>query len=72
MAFHKDFAALGFADLPVPGGVDKGARVADDQLGISIRLVRDYTIMDDQFICRLDVLCGRVTQYPELCARGQG
>ena len=72
LAFHRDFATLGFADLPVPGGVDKGARVSDDQLGISIRLVRDYTIMDDQFICRLDVLCGRVTQYAELAARGQG
>lgn len=71
LAFHRDFAAIGFADLPVPGGVDKGARVSDDQLGISIRMVRDYTIMNDQFICRLDVLCGKVVPYPELCSRVQ-
>ena len=72
LAFHRDAFALGVADLPVPGGVDKGARIADDQLGISLRMIRDYTIMNDQFICRLDVLCGRVTQYAELAARIQG
>jgi len=71
LAFHRDFASFACADLPVPNGVDKGARVSDDQLGISIRMVRDYTIMNDQFICRLDVLCGRVTPYPELACRVQ-
>lgn len=72
LAFHRDAFAFATADLPLPGGVDKAARVSDDQLGISLRMVRDYTIMNDQFICRLDVLCGRVTQYAEIAARVQG
>ncbi len=71
LAFHRDFAALGSADLPLPGGTDKAARVSDDQLGFSIRLIRDYTIADDQWPCRIDVLVGRVAIYPELCCRIQ-
>ena len=72
LAFHRDAFSFATADLPLPGGVDRASRVSDDQLGISLRMVRDYTIMDDQFICRIDVLCGRVTQYQELACRVQG
>lgn len=71
LAFHKEFAALGSADLPLPNGTDRGARVSDDQLGFSMRLIRDYTIMDDQWPCRIDVLVGRVALYPELACRIQ-
>lgn len=72
LAFHRECMALACADLPLPGGVDKAARVSDDQLGISLRMVRDYTIDNDQFPCRIDVLVGRVTQYQELACRVQG
>lgn len=71
LAFHRDAFGFASADLPLPGGTDKAARVSDDQLGISLRMVRDYTIMDDQFICRVDVLCGRTTIYQDLACRIQ-
>ena len=68
-AFHKDAFALGCADLLLPGGVDMAARVSDKQLGMSIRLVRAYDINTDRFPCRLDVLYGWTTLYPQLACR---
>jgi hypothetical protein len=56
LAFHKDAFTLASADLMVPQGVDMaGVR---RHAGISIRLVRQYSINSDQFPCRLDVLFG--------------
>jgi hypothetical protein len=48
------------------------ARVSDDQLGMSIRLIRDYDITTDKFPCRLDVLYGWAVLRPELACRIQG
>ncbi len=69
LAFHKDAFTLVTADLPLPGGVDKAARMSDKQLGISIRMIRAYDINSDRFPCRLDVLCGVATLRPELACR---
>ena len=49
MAFHRDAFTLVTADLPVPKGTDMASRVSDKQLGISLRIVRDYDITTDQF-----------------------
>ena len=43
----------------MPKGVDFSAREVMD--GISMRVVRQYTIADDKFPCRLDVLYGYKT-----------
>ena len=72
LAFHKDAFTLAMADLPLPQGTDMAARVSDDQLGMSIRLIRDYDITTDKFPCRLDVLCGWAALRPELACRIQG
>ncbi len=72
MAFHKDAFTLVSADLPLPEGVDKAARASDPDLGISIRLVRDYNISDDEFPCRLDVLYGVSALRQELACRVLG
>lgn len=69
LAFHRDAFAMGCADLLLPGGVDKAARMSDDQLGLSIRLVRQYDINTDRLPCRLDILYGWTTLYPELACR---
>lgn len=69
MAFHRDAFTLVTADLPVPRGVDMGARVSDKQLGISLRVVRQYDINTDQWPCRIDVLYGWATLRPELACR---
>ena len=69
---HKDAFTLAMADLPLPQGTDMAARVSDDQLGMSIRLIRDYDINNDKFPCRLDVLYGWASLRPELACRVQG
>jgi hypothetical protein len=72
MIFHRDAFVLACADLPLPGGVDMAARASSEKLGISIRLVRAYDIANDLFPCRLDVLYGFKTVYPELACRVYG
>lgn len=70
IAFHKDAFALGTADLILPQGVDMAGRASAD--GLSIRMVRQYDINSDQLPCRLDVLYGWSTIYPELACRVTG
>lgn len=69
LAFHRDAFTLVTADLPVPKGTDMASRVSDKQLGISLRIVRDYDITTDQFPCRIDVLYGWAVLRPELACR---
>jgi hypothetical protein len=67
--FHPDFCTLATADLPLPGGEDMAARASDKQLGLSVRVVRQYDINSDRFPCRLDVLYGYRTLRPQLACR---
>ena len=72
LLFHQNAFTLVSADLPLPGGVDMAARIASRHLGISVRMVRAYDIINDIFPCRLDVLYGWAAIYPELACRQQG
>lgn len=67
MAYHKDAFCFATADLVLPDGVDFAARETMD--GISMRIIRDYSISADTFITRLDVLYGFKTIRPELACR---
>jgi hypothetical protein len=69
LAYHRDAFTLVTADLPLPNEGGMEGRMSDKQLGISIRLVRKYSIATDQFPCRLDVLYGWKTIRPELAVR---
>lgn len=69
LGFHKSFAAFGCADLPMPNGVDMGARKSDDQLGLSFRIVRAYDINTDRFPARCDLLGGWAVLYPQFGVR---
>jgi len=69
LCFHRDAFCLVCADLPLPGGTDMAARASDKQLGLSIRLVRQYDISTDQWPCRLDILYGWAPLRPELACR---
>ena len=71
MAFHRDAFCLAMADLYVPKGTDMAARISDPDLGLSIRLVRDYDINLDRTPTRLDVLYGVATLRSELACRVQ-
>ena len=56
LVFHKYAYALAFADLPLPQGVEMAARAYDDEdVGMSIRLVTQYTINNDSEPTRADV-----------------
>lgn len=72
LAYHRDAFVLASADLPLPGGVDMAARVASKKTGLSVRMIRNYDIVNDMFPCRIDVLYGYATVYPELACRIQG
>ena len=69
LAFHRDAFTFATADLPLPDGVDMASRVSDSQLGISVRMIRQYQICDDTWPTRLDVLYGMAAVYPELACR---
>lgn len=69
LCYHRDAFTLACADLPLPNGTDMASRVSDKQLGISIRLIRQYSIATDQFPCRMDVLYGWKTVRPERACR---
>lgn len=69
LALHRDAITLVCADLPLPEGEDRAARMSDEQLGLSIRMVRGYTIREDAFLCRLDILYGVAMLRPELACR---
>ena len=72
LAFHRDAFTLVSADLPLPGGLDMAARASDKDVGMSIRVVRQYTINNDALPTRLDVLYGIAPLYRELSCRVAG
>jgi hypothetical protein len=53
--------------LPLPDGTDWARREVVD--GISVSLVRDFSISDRSFPCRLDVLYGYKAVRPQLAYR---
>jgi len=69
LAFHRNAFALVMVPLEMPDGV-WGAGVTED--GFSIRIIKDYNIDSDVETCRLDILYGVKTIYPELACRIYG
>jgi hypothetical protein len=67
LAFHKDAFTFATADLVMPEGVDFASRQVMD--GISMSLVRQFTIADRAFPCRIDVLYGYKTLRAQLASR---
>lgn len=67
LAFHKDAFTFATADLVMPSGVDFARRETMD--GISMRIVRQYDIVNDKFPCRLDVLWGAKSLRPQTACR---
>ena len=73
LVFHKYAFALAFADLPLPRGVEFAARAYDDEdVGMSIRCVSQYTINNDSEPTRADVLYGPASLYRTLGLRVAG
>ena len=70
LAFHTDAFTLATVDLDLPGGTEMAGRENHD--GISMRIVKDFDIITDQQICRVDVLGGFSVLRPELAVRIAG
>jgi hypothetical protein len=67
MLYQEDAFTFATADLLLPKGVDFAYREAMD--GVSMRIVRAYDIINDQFPCRLDILFGQAALRPQLACR---
>jgi hypothetical protein len=66
---HRNAFTLATADLELPDGVHFAGRASDKELGLSMRVVRQYTINNDSIPTRIDVLYGWAPLYPELSCR---
>ena len=66
---HRNAFTLACADLELPDGVHFAGRASDKEIGLSMRVVRQYTINNDSIPTRLDVLYGWAPLYPELARR---
>lgn len=67
LGYAHDAFTFVTADLRMPRGVDFAAREVMD--GISMRIVSDYDITNDEFPTRIDVLYGFKTLRPQLAVR---
>lgn len=67
LIYHKNAFTFVSADLELPKGVDFAAREVYD--GISLRVVRNFDIVNDKFPCRIDVLFGYKAIRPEWAVR---
>jgi hypothetical protein len=71
MAYHhRNAFTFVSADLEMPKGVDFAARKVFD--GISLRIVRQFDIVNDKFPCRIDVLFGYKSTRPQWACRMPG
>ena len=66
---HRNAFTLACADLELPEGVHFAGRASDKEIGLSLRVVRQYTINNDSIPTRIDVLYGWAPLYPELACR---
>lgn len=70
LAFHESaftFASVDLQDVSNFGAW--GARVSDDQLGVSMRVARQYNISADTIPMRVDILYGWLAVRPQLACR---
>jgi hypothetical protein len=67
LVYHKNAFALVTCPLELPDGVEFKAR--ETHKGLSVRVVKQYSIDSDDDIIRLDVLYGWKDIYPDLATR---
>ncbi len=68
LIYHPNAFAFVTTPIEMPTGV-WGARESDPETGLSIRVVKQFDVLTDYEIIRLDVLSGNKVLYPELCTR---
>lgn len=68
LAFHKSAFRMASVPLVLPGGTDMAAQATSDG-GFTIRVIRDYEVLTDRLIMRLDFLGGIAAVRPEWAVR---
>ncbi len=71
LAFHKSAIALAMGSLSMPPN-KKGASIADPDMGVAMRWVRDWEIRSGLDLSRLEALFGGGMLRPEWCVRIHG
>lgn len=69
LVYHPDAYACVMADLEMPGGVWVAERISSAKLGVAVRFLKDYNIMQDQSPARVDILYGWAATRQELACR---
>ena len=67
MAYHKNAFAFGSVDIALPKNAEYARR--NNENGLSMSMIRDYDIINNDTYCRLDILWGMVTVVPEHSCR---
>lgn len=67
LAYHKSAFRMVSVPLVTPGGTDMAAQKTHE--GFTIRVIRDYAILTDKLIMRLDFLGGICAPRPEWAVR---
>ena len=62
LGFARDFLTFATVDLPLPENKDASRMQLD---GLSLRMIRDYDTINDQFLNRVDVIWGSAVLRPE-------
>lgn len=70
--FHRDAFAMAIVDLPLPRTAVEAERAEDEDLGLSLRIVTQYTINNDAEPTRIDVAYGFNSLYRQVAARISG
>ena len=70
--FHRDAFALAFVDLPLPRTAVEASRAYDEDLGISLRIVTQYTVNNDAEPTRIDIAYGFGSLYRPMAVRISG
>jgi flavin-binding protein dodecin len=68
IAYHKSAFRMCSVPLVLPDGTDMAAQSTSDG-GFTIRVIRDYTVLTDKLVMRLDFLGGFAAVRPEWAAR---
>ncbi len=70
--FHRDAFAMAVVDLPLPRTAVEAERAEDPDLGLSLRIVTQYTINNDAEPTRIDVAYGFGSLYRGVAYRISG
>lgn len=68
LAYHKSAYRMASVPLVMPDGLDMAAQATSDG-GFTIRVIRDYAVLTDKLIMRLDFLGGFAAVRPEWASR---